>query len=73
MDDVDDTPIPAGPSWRRSSHSGAQGNCVELARVPDDRVAVRDSRQPDGPALSLPRAGLVALLSWLDALAVAEA
>jgi hypothetical protein len=66
MDEVDSVPIPTAPAWLRSSHSGAQGNCVELARVAGDRVAVRDSHQPDGPALLLPRAGLLALLSWLD-------
>ncbi len=37
--------------WRKSSHSNPSGNCVEIARVPGQRVAVRDSRRPDGPAL----------------------
>jgi hypothetical protein len=63
-------------SWRRSTHSGAQGNCVEVAPLAGDRVALRDSRQPDGPSLVLPRTGLVALLTWLttvDSLAGAEA
>ncbi len=79
MDEMDIVPIIVGPRpdpWRRSSHSGAQGNCVELTRLADDRVAVRDSRQPDGPTLVLPRAGLIALLTWLataGALAGAEA
>jgi hypothetical protein len=40
----------AGP-WVRSSYSGPQGNCVEVARLPDGTVAVRNSRHPDGPAL----------------------
>lgn len=36
--------------WRRSSHSGTQGNCVEAAaHVPG--VAVRDSKEPDGTRL----------------------
>nr|WSZ98049.1 DUF397 domain-containing protein [Streptomyces sp. NBC_00857] len=34
--------------WRRSSHSGANGNCVEMAAVSDDSVLIRDSKQP-GP------------------------
>jgi hypothetical protein len=41
-----------GAAWRKSSYSGgASGNCVEVAA--DVRtVAVRDSRDPDGPALA---------------------
>ncbi len=38
--------------WRKSSYSGAHGDCVEV-RVPGpDRVAVRDSKDPHGPTLS---------------------
>lgn len=37
--------------WHKSRHSGAQGNCVELAGAPTRSVAVRNSRFPDGPAL----------------------
>jgi uncharacterized protein DUF397 len=37
--------------WRKSSHSNPSGNCVEIAGLPGQRVAVRDSRRPDGPAL----------------------
>ena len=37
--------------WRKSRHSGAIGNCVELAPLPDDEIAVRNSRDPRGPAL----------------------
>jgi hypothetical protein len=38
-------------TWRKSTHSGNGGNtCVEVA--PMDRViAVRDSKDPDGPRL----------------------
>ena len=39
--------------WRKSSYSGSDGNCVEIA-WPIDRTAVRDSKQPDGPTLSFP-------------------
>jgi Domain of unknown function (DUF397) len=38
-------------SWVKSSFSGPQGNCVEVARVDDGAVAVRNSRYPAGPAL----------------------
>ena len=39
-------------SWRKSSFSGAAGsNCVEVADLDDGYVAVRDSKDPQGPAL----------------------
>ena len=39
-------------AWVKSSHSGPTGgNCVEFAHLPGGRVAVRHSREPDGPAL----------------------
>ncbi|HEV3068481.1 MAG TPA: DUF397 domain-containing protein [Streptosporangiaceae bacterium] len=37
--------------WRKSRHSNPSGNCVEMARLPGEQVAVRDSHRPDGPAL----------------------
>jgi Domain of unknown function (DUF397) len=37
--------------WRKSSYSGGQGNCVEVADVPDSSHAVRDSKDPTGPVL----------------------
>jgi Domain of unknown function (DUF397) len=40
------------PVWRKSSYSGGNGECVEFA-VPDTTsVAVRDSKDPEGPSLS---------------------
>lgn len=40
-----------GARWRKSSHSGAVGNCVELAPIDGGDIAVRNSRDPHGPAL----------------------
>src|SRR5947209_79221 len=38
--------------WCKSSHSGTHGgNCVEVARTLPAAVAVRDSKDPDGPKL----------------------
>ncbi|GAA4237104.1 DUF397 domain-containing protein [Actinomadura meridiana] len=38
--------------WRKSSRSGGQGgNCVEVAALAP-AVAVRDSKDPDGPRLA---------------------
>ena len=41
--------------WRKSSYSGQSGNCVEVAARSPGLVAVRDSKQPDGARLVLPR------------------
>ncbi|MEO5874033.1 MAG: DUF397 domain-containing protein [Streptosporangiaceae bacterium] len=40
-----------GIPWLKSGRSNSQGNCVELAELPDGEVAIRNSRHPDGPAL----------------------
>ncbi|MFD8701215.1 DUF397 domain-containing protein [Kitasatospora sp. NPDC059648] len=45
------TPAEYGPGWRKSSHSGGQGACVEIAGPAAGAVAVRDSKDPDGPQL----------------------
>jgi hypothetical protein len=34
-------------SWRKSSFSMANGNCVQTALLPTGEVAVRDSKAPD--------------------------
>ncbi len=41
------------PVWRRSRRSTLEGNCVEVARLDHDGHAVRDSKDPAGPALSV--------------------
>ncbi|MFJ6727645.1 DUF397 domain-containing protein [Streptomyces sp. NPDC091281] len=51
-----------GVTWRKSSRSGASGNCVEVAALPDGAVAVRNSRFPQGPALVYTREEIVAFL-----------
>lgn len=41
-------------AWRKSSYTAQQGECVELADV-HRIVAVRDSKDPNGPKLIFPR------------------
>ncbi|MGH3867163.1 MAG: DUF397 domain-containing protein [Pseudonocardiaceae bacterium] len=48
--------------WRTSSHSGNSGNCVEVA-ASAERVLVRDSKHPHGPALAVPAPAWHAFLS----------
>jgi hypothetical protein len=53
-----------GPvAWRKSRASNPDGNCVELAELPDGQIAVRNSRHHDGPALVYTRAEIAAFLS----------
>ena len=41
-----------GARWRKGTRSNDQGTCVEVAFLPDDRVALRDSKDSGrGPAL----------------------
>jgi Domain of unknown function (DUF397) len=47
-----------GASWRKSTYSGGNGGtCVEIAVLPGSKegsdyvIALRDSKNPEGPAL----------------------
>jgi uncharacterized protein DUF397 len=48
--------------WRKSSYSNDEGECVEVAVFPSGAVGVRDSKNPDGPCLTLSRHAFRALL-----------
>jgi hypothetical protein len=49
--------------WRKSTRSSNGGEtCVELARTPRS-VAVRDSKNPDGPRIEMSRRSLDRLLT----------
>jgi hypothetical protein len=55
-------------TWRKSSHSGGNGgNCVEVARNLPGAVAVRDSKDPHGPALLVTPAQWRSLVADLKA------
>ena len=57
-------------AWRKSSRSGSgsqQNGCVEVARNRPGIVAVRDSKDPSGPVLS------VAPAAWRDLIADVKA
>jgi hypothetical protein len=40
--------------WRKSSFSTDDSNCVEVAFAEPAAVAVRDSKNQDGPTLAVP-------------------
>ncbi len=48
--------------WRKSNHSGDQGECIEVAVFSAGAVGVRDSKNPDGPILTLSRRAFRMLL-----------
>jgi hypothetical protein len=51
-------------SWRTSSYSGGNngggGQCVEVAALPDGRIAVRNSKRPDEGTVFFTRAEMAA-------------
>lgn len=53
----------AGVTWRKSRHSGQLGNCVETATLASGEVAMRNSRDPHGPALIFTRDEMAAFLA----------
>jgi len=63
---LDATAVPADllgrVAWRKSTASNPNGDCVELAPLPSGVVAMRNSRDPRGPALIYTRSAIRALL-----------
>ncbi|WP_030688207.1 DUF397 domain-containing protein [Streptomyces globisporus] len=53
----------AGARWRKSSYSGDNGGeCIEVADLAA-HIAVRDSKNPDGPAFLATPAAFTAFVS----------
>ncbi|MFG3290928.1 DUF397 domain-containing protein [Streptomyces sp. NPDC048179] len=50
--DLDIHPVLPRATWRASSYSGGQGNCVEVADNLPALIPVRDSKRPTGPTLT---------------------
>ncbi len=60
--------VEVGAAWRKSSYSGNGGaDCVEVARDLPRTVAIRDSKDPHGPVLTMAPAG------WRDFIADVKA
>lgn len=53
-------------TWRKSTYSGKDGNCVEMAHLNDSTVGVRDSKIPHSPVVTVSRSAWSALLSDID-------
>jgi hypothetical protein len=51
-----------GVIWQKSGRSNPSGNCVECAPLPGGGVAVRNSRDPEGPALIYTQAEIDAFI-----------
>ncbi|MCX5390387.1 DUF397 domain-containing protein [Streptomyces sp. NBC_00094] len=53
----------AGARWRKSSYSGDNGgDCIEVADL-TAHIAVRDSKNPEGPAFRATPAAFAAFVS----------
>jgi hypothetical protein len=56
------------PNWRKSSHSGpTAGECVEVAEGVPGLVPVRDSKDPQGPALLFPAEAWIGFIGEVKA------
>ncbi|MFJ6723403.1 DUF397 domain-containing protein [Streptomyces sp. NPDC091281] len=52
-------------TWRRSSYSSGNGQCVEVAFA-HGTVAVRDSKNTSGPSLAVPSSAFDALVQGIS-------
>ncbi|MEU2789393.1 DUF397 domain-containing protein [Streptomyces sp. NPDC007100] len=66
MSHVDDASA-LSVTWWKSTYSDSGAQCVECAIVDAGTVAIRDSKNPAGPALRFERGRLVAFVSAVAA------
>ncbi|MEU9413675.1 DUF397 domain-containing protein [Streptomyces sp. NPDC048281] len=52
----------AGATWVKASASDALNDCVELTRLDENEIGVRNSRFPEGPVLVFTRSEIDAFL-----------
>ncbi|MFJ8476032.1 DUF397 domain-containing protein [Kitasatospora sp. NPDC094011] len=57
----------AVPAWFKSSYSSNGGDCVEVAANVPGAVPVRDSKDPNGPALTFSPGSFAAFVSAVRA------
>ncbi|WP_035846895.1 DUF397 domain-containing protein [Kitasatospora azatica] len=53
----------SGASWRKSSYSQQGGECIEVADGFAAVTPVRDSKDPEGPALVFPAEAFAAFVA----------
>lgn len=52
-------------TWQKSSYSSDQGGeCVEIADTPCATLAIRDSKTPAGPILTVDPAAFTTFVNW---------
>ena len=56
-----------GAGWRKSTYSNGQGECIEVADGFPGVTPVRDSKDPDGPALLFPADAWAAFVAGVKA------
>jgi hypothetical protein len=54
-------------TWRKSTYSGAQGDCVEVADGVPGAIPVRDSKQVQGPILTFTPSAWRSFLAGIQA------
>ena len=58
---------PSPLTWRKASYSTTNGGgCVEVARPRPGTVAVRDSKNPEGPVLTFTAQAWIRLLTRIQ-------